>query len=107
QIAVCVTRSVGCGAARASYGDMWQRGKIVQCKSLAVEIRAQLSIRGSGFDGHGACLEIKRNHFVHCFKREKVMATVGDLVEAMSGTENLEGGLFSDKITNPFRRIGR
>src|SRR6266567_104869 len=78
------------GAAGSCDRNMRQRGQIMQGKTFRMEVRAQLSVGDASGDGHRSRLRIQGDHFVHLFQREEVIRAVGDFVEAVASTQDLQ-----------------
>src|SRR6266702_6688300 len=78
------------GAAGTCDGNMRQRGQVVKSKAFRVDVRAQLTVGDASGDGHRSRLRIQGDHFVHLFQREEVIRAVGDFVEAVASTQDLQ-----------------
>src|SRR5436190_4136577 len=78
------------GAAGSCDGNMRQRGQIMQCKTFRVEVWAQLSVGDASGDGHRSRLRIQGDYLAHLFQREEIIRAVGNFVEAVASTQDLQ-----------------
>src|SRR6202034_850328 len=90
EIAVLLAGAVSRRRARADYGNMRQGSEIVQRESVGVEIRGELAIGDAAGDSDAVCGRIDRHDFVHGLQREEAVFAVGNVVEGMTGAEDLE-----------------
>src|ERR1039458_1499636 len=67
EVGVLLARAVRGGAAGSGDGDVGERSQVVQRKTLAVEVWAELAIRDARIDGHRAGGWVERHHLVHRF----------------------------------------
>src|ERR1039458_833277 len=85
-------RATGSSATTSCIGfrsDVGERSQVVQRKTLAVEVWAELAIRDAGIDGHCAGDGVERHHLVHRFQRQQVVAAVRNGVETVARAEHL------------------
>src|SRR5258708_12634385 len=83
QAAILHAGPVGTGSDRASYGNMGQRGEIMQRKPLTIKPGTQLPIIDSRPYRYGMRQAIHL-HLVNLFERDKVVGTVSNAVEAVA-----------------------
>jgi hypothetical protein len=85
------------------YAAMMQ---VVQRKSLAIQIRSQVSVFHIGIDGYGFGLRIQRNHLTHFHQRNEMIGAIGDTVEAMAGSQYLHFVVTFDQFLHLLQRFG-
>ena len=78
--------------------DVWQRRKIVEGKSLLVQLRTQLPVAHARFDGHG--LAVLSRATTPCISptETELCRAVRDAVEAMARAEHAEIVVRADEL---------
>src|SRR4029078_11662107 len=102
-VSILFSRSVRRGTAGARHGNMRQRGEVVQCEAMLIEIWRQLSVAHTRFDGYGFILRIEIDDLVLRSQGQELGAVVDNVVEAMLRAQNLKLGIGFHKAANVFR----
>src|ERR1039458_6066887 len=87
EVAVLLARAVRGGAAGSGDGDVGKRSQVVQRKTLAVEVRAELAVRDARIASPRAGDWVERHHLMHRFQRQQVVTAVRDGVETVARAE--------------------
>ena len=106
EVAIFSAGTMRGGAAGSCYGDVRERGEVVESETFGVEQRGQLAVGDAGVHCDGARLGIERDDFVQWLQGQKSVFGIDNVVEAVARAQDFEFGLFLDEILNLGERLG-
>src|ERR1700710_1043215 len=91
---------------RADYRDVWQRCKVMDSESAAINVRRKVAVGHTRSDRHCTRLCVKLD-LVEVLQRNLFLSTVGDVVEGVPRSQSFHVSLACDGPANIVRRAGQ
>ena len=70
----------------------------MQGKAFLIEVRRQLTVAHGCVNGYGAGVRVQPDYLLHRGQRNKVMSTVGNVVEAVARAQHFQVLVFANQF---------